>query len=95
MRALLVVFVSALLACDPSAARTDELSSPDAAIVATDDAALDSTNDAPTIDGAPETAPPPPPARGANVPWDEYEAEDATHDGTLLGPSRTFGELAS
>src|SRR5260370_34351838 len=34
-------------------------------------------------------------ARGATVPYWEYEAESATTSGTLIGPSRTFGDVAA
>src|SRR5437879_5469908 len=33
--------------------------------------------------------------RGARVPFVEYQAEAATTDGTVLGPSRSFGTLAA
>jgi hypothetical protein len=33
--------------------------------------------------------------RGATVPFVEYQAETAVTDGTVLGPSRTFGTLAA
>ncbi|HEX3593890.1 MAG TPA: glycosyl hydrolase family 28-related protein, partial [Polyangiaceae bacterium] len=36
-----------------------------------------------------------PAARGATLPYDEYEAEDATTNGAVIGPSRTFGDPAS
>ncbi|MCA0351972.1 MAG: right-handed parallel beta-helix repeat-containing protein [Chloroflexi bacterium] len=36
-----------------------------------------------------------PPQRGANVPWQEYEAEHGTGKATILGPSREFGSLAA
>ncbi len=39
--------------------------------------------------------PVPPGTRGATVPWIEYEAEDGSTNGTLLGPSRTFGQVAA
>jgi hypothetical protein len=42
-----------------------------------------------------EVAPPPPAARGATVPWLEYEAEGAATNGVLVGPDRTFGTIAS
>ncbi len=45
----------------------------------------------PSIDAGPA----PHPARGAALPYDEYEAESATTTGTLLGPSRVFGDLAT
>ncbi len=34
-------------------------------------------------------------ARGATVPYQEYEAEDAKSNGTVIGPSRVFGDLAA
>jgi len=46
-------------------------------------------------DGGAEDAARVPPVRGAAVPWDEYEAEDGVTNGELVGPTRTFGELAS
>ena len=36
-----------------------------------------------------------PASRGATLPYDEYEAEDAATNGTILGPSRAFGEIAA
>ncbi|HEX3696517.1 MAG TPA: glycosyl hydrolase family 28-related protein [Polyangia bacterium] len=46
---------------------------------------------APVVGGsAPPTA-----ARGATLPYWEYEAEDATTDGVTIGPSRTFGDIAA
>lgn len=42
---------------------------------------------APTTDGGP-----PPPARGAAVPYVEYEAEDGTTNGTVIGPSRAVND---
>jgi hypothetical protein len=46
---------------------------------------------------AKDAAPPPPscnatPARGAAVPYQEYEAENATTNGTVLGPSRAVND---
>jgi hypothetical protein len=38
---------------------------------------------------------PPPPSRGAAVPWDELEAEDAVVMGQVRGPGRSFGTLES
>jgi len=38
---------------------------------------------------------PPAATRGATVPYWEYEAEDATTTGTLIGPSMTFGDPAA
>lgn len=47
-------------------------------------------------DSSADSAPPiGEPARGATVPWDEYEAEDGVIHGEPIGPSRVFGELAS
>jgi hypothetical protein len=48
-------------------------------------------------DGGPFYDVPPPPmaARGATVPWLEYEAESATTNGTTIGPDRTFGTIPS
>ena len=52
-------------------------------------------------DGAPievadvADASPGPPSRGAALPYDEYEAEDAVVHGAVIGPSRAFGELAA
>jgi hypothetical protein len=48
-------------------------------------------------DAAPvyEVAPPTPAARGATVPWLEYEAEAAATNGVPIGPDRTFGTIAS
>ncbi len=37
----------------------------------------------------------PPGSRGATVPWVEYEAEDGSTNGEILGPDRTFGTIAS
>jgi Alpha-1,3-glucanase catalytic domain D1/Alpha-1,3-glucanase catalytic domain D2 len=34
-------------------------------------------------------------SRGATVPWIEYEAEDGQTTGALLGPDRTFGQIAA
>src|SRR5262245_23264928 len=52
-------------------------------------------DDATVTDGG---APPPPPdpdtGRGASVPWIEYEAEDGTTIGDLVGPSRELGTPA-
>ena len=42
-----------------------------------------------------DVPPPPPAARGATVPWLEYEAEDASTNGVVIGPDRTFGTLPS
>jgi len=40
--------------------------------------------------------PPPLPAgRGATLPYVEYEAENGTYSGTLLGPSRALGDMAN
>lgn len=36
-----------------------------------------------------------PGSRGAATPWDEYEAEAGSTNGTILEPSRTFGEIAA
>ncbi len=33
--------------------------------------------------------------RGADVPWVEYEAEDGSTNGEILGPDRTFGTIAA
>ncbi len=38
---------------------------------------------------------PPPATRGATVPYWEYEAESAVTNGTILAPSRTFGDVAA
>jgi hypothetical protein len=35
------------------------------------------------------------PVRGASLPYDEYEAEAASSNGTVLGPSRSVGNVAS
>ncbi|HEY0638006.1 MAG TPA: discoidin domain-containing protein, partial [Pseudonocardiaceae bacterium] len=35
------------------------------------------------------------PGRGADVPFVEQEAEDAAHNGTVIGPDRTFGTVPS
>lgn len=43
----------------------------------------------------PTSTPQPPANRGATVPWLEYEAETMATNGTILGPSRTFGNLAT
>ncbi len=52
----------------------------------------DSTGDEAEGDsGAPEL--PPPPDRGANLPYWEYEAEDAATNAVIIGPSRAFGEI--
>jgi len=50
--------------------------------------------DAPPVsdDGGPQ--PPGPPERGASVPWLEYEAEDGTTNGEVVGPSRALGTPA-
>ena len=37
----------------------------------------------------------PPGSRGAQVPWQEYEAELGATNGTILEPDRTFGTFAS
>ena len=42
-----------------------------------------------------DVPPPPPASRGATVPWIEYEAEAASTNGSVLGPDRTFGTIAS
>jgi hypothetical protein len=42
-----------------------------------------------------DVPPPPMAARGATVPWLEYEAEDAATNGVAVGPDRTFGTIAS
>ncbi len=34
-------------------------------------------------------------ARGATLPYQEYEAEDAATNGTIIGPDRLFGDLAA
>lgn len=34
-------------------------------------------------------------SRGATVPWVEYEAEDGSTNGEILGPDRAFGTIAS
>lgn len=49
------------------------------------------------VNNVPAAPPPPPPpaARGATLPYVEYEAEDASYSGTLIGPSRTIGDMAS
>lgn len=49
-----------------------------------------STSDAIGADSGPTLA-----ARGATLPYVEYEAEDATTNGTLIGPSRSFGDIAA
>lgn len=50
----------------------------------------------PSTVGSTETAPPLGVAdRGADVPFQEIEAEDAATNGTLIGPDRTYGELPS
>jgi hypothetical protein len=36
-----------------------------------------------------------PGTRGATTPWVEYEAEDGTTSGEMLGASRTFGDIAA
>jgi hypothetical protein len=33
-------------------------------------------------------------SRGATLPYREYEAEEATTDGVIIGPSRAFGDMA-
>ncbi|HEX4462735.1 MAG TPA: hypothetical protein VIA18_32390, partial [Polyangia bacterium] len=38
---------------------------------------------------------PPAVTRGATVPYWEFEAESAKTNGTIIGPSRTFGDLSS
>jgi hypothetical protein len=45
----------------------------------------------------PNNPPPPmpPAARGATLPYYEYEAETATTNGTVIGPSTTFGDPAA
>ncbi len=52
------------------------------------------------VNNAPSTPPPPPPppppaTRGATLSYVEYEAEDASYSGTLIGPSTSIGEMAS
>jgi Pectate lyase superfamily protein len=49
----------------------------------------------PTAVVAMPTASQPEHSRGAAVPWIEYEAEDGQFSGSLLGPDRTFGTIAS
>jgi hypothetical protein len=47
-------------------------------------------------DGAPDAGGDPmtmPPARGANLPWDEYEAEASSTNGTILEASTTVGDM--
>jgi hypothetical protein len=52
-----------------------------------------------TPGGPSEPAPPdhrpPPRPRGAHVPYWQYEAETARHTGVVIGPSRTFGNVAA
>ena len=62
---------------------------PDGAVVGDDD---DSDGGAGTWSDA---DPPPAVTRGANVPYWEYEAESATTTGSILTPSRTFGDVAA
>jgi len=83
-------------------ASTSDASSPIDATTGVDAGAKDAAPDvgvvvhhdaAPTNDGPPP--PPPcgtPPARGAAVPYQEYEAEDGTTSGTVLGPSRAVND---
>jgi hypothetical protein len=61
-----------------------------------------SAGDDASTDAAGPSAPPDasgqptlPSGRGATLPYVEYEAEDMTTDGAQLGPSRTFGDVAS
>ncbi|MFI5296957.1 MAG: glycosyl hydrolase family 28-related protein [Polyangiales bacterium] len=63
----------------PDASPTDALSIADAL---TPD--LSTTTDAATLA-----------TRGATLPYVEYEAEDAVTNGTVIGPSRAFGDLAA
>jgi len=46
----------------------------------------------PAADGATPDGAPAPPARGAAVPYVEYEAETGTTNGTLLGPGRSVND---
>ena len=68
-----------------------------------DDAAMtaDTGEDTGEVDAdsapPPQEGSPPPscnatPARGANVPYQEYEAENASTNGTLIGPSRAVND---
>jgi hypothetical protein len=86
-------------ATDPVVGDTGAADVPDRETSTLDDGA---TRDTSVPDARRETdalvaddATPPPPARGAAVPWTEYEAEDGVTTGELLGPSRAFGELAT
>jgi Pectate lyase superfamily protein len=60
-----------------------------------EDGGSGTNDDSPTA--APDAAPPPssclgPPARGATPAYVEYEAEDGTTNGTLIGPSRAIND---
>jgi Pectate lyase superfamily protein len=41
------------------------------------------------------THPPPAASRGATLPYVEYEAENASYTGTLIGPSTSLGDMAA
>ena len=50
----------------------------------------------PAPSATPTPTPPPDPGdRGASLPFKTYEAEEAATNGTILGPSRTYREIAS
>lgn len=78
---------------------TRDAGPPDGPAAARDTAVSDAPSpdapapDAPAPDGAPPDAAPAP--RGATVPWIEHEAEDGVTTGVVIGPSRTWGELAT
>ena len=55
-------------------------------------------NNANPVPPAPPPPPPPPPpaaSRGATLPYVEYEAENASYTGTLIGPSRNLNDMAA
>ncbi|WP_339278634.1 discoidin domain-containing protein [Paenibacillus sp. FSL W8-1187] len=49
----------------------------------------------PTPTATPTPTPAPSGSFGATMPYDTYQAESLTHNGTAIGPSRTFGDPAS
>jgi len=88
------VAIAILCACGCSAKSRTDPGATDAASVG--DGGPDGSPPAGDDAGAEQPdAAPEEPARGAAVPWDEYEAEDAQNTGTLIGPSRAFGEIAT
>lgn len=83
---------------EPTGELTSEHGSTGAATSATTSATTSGESDSGSETGEPpppDDDKPPPAVRGATLPYWEYEAEAASFDGVLLGPSRAFGDVAA